>query len=259
MTLNSANRTRLEKAASDNGFDLDLGCDGHWLVFGSSQAKLNLWLSASGQHSFLLAFSRLDVSEALVGLCHSSTSPVPNGAVAVSSVSELSALHHLVRRSFQLARALPDEPLKAFIDKTAGLFGGTEAERLVVQRVGQAVFRERLVDYWEGQCAITGLSVCDLLRASHIKPWADCESDAERLDVFNGLLLAPQLDAVFDRGFITVEPDGSVIVSDALDSTARLQLALASPLRIVKLTESHRKYLLWHRERVFRGAVQKFL
>ncbi|MDC0682621.1 HNH endonuclease signature motif containing protein [Sorangium atrum] len=50
---------------------------------------------------------------------------------------------------------------------------------------------------------MTGLAVPALLRASHIKPWADCETDAERLDVYNGILLAPHLDAAFDRGFIT--------------------------------------------------------
>jgi len=61
-----------------------------------------------------------------------------------------------------------------------------------------------LLDLWEGRCAVTGLAVPELLRASHIKPWADCETDAERLDVYNGFLLAPHLDAAFDLGFITV-------------------------------------------------------
>lgn len=57
-----------------------------------------------------------------------------------------------------------------------------------------------------------------LLRGSHIKPWAACESDAERLDVLNGLLLAPNLDATFDRGLITVSNDGAVVVSDELSN-----------------------------------------
>jgi putative restriction endonuclease len=73
-------------------------------------------------------------------------------------------------------------------------------ERLLVHRVGQDVFRAGRIDYWEGRCAITGLGVVELLRASHIKPWAACDLDAERLDVLNGLLLAPHLDAAFDRG-----------------------------------------------------------
>jgi hypothetical protein len=74
-----------------------------------------------------------------------------------------------------------------------------------VQRVGQDLFRDGLLDYWDGICAVTGLAVPELLRASHIKPWVDCDTDAERLDLFNGLLLAPKLDAAMDRGFITID------------------------------------------------------
>src|SRR5205823_14686352 len=104
----------------------------------------------------------------------------------------------MVRRAFQLSRSLPDELLHVFEAKTAVLPRATEAERLVVQRVGQDIFRAGLLDYWQGRCAITGLAVTELLRASHMKPWAKCTTDAERLDVFNGFLLAPNLDAAFD-------------------------------------------------------------
>jgi putative restriction endonuclease len=104
--------------------------------------------------------------------------------------------------------------LHTFEKQTATLPRSTEAERVVVQRVGQGIFRAGLLEYWEGRCAITGLAVPALLKASHIKPWADCASDAERLDVFNGLLLAPHLDAAFDCGLITVADDGAVVVSE---------------------------------------------
>lgn len=121
-----------------------------------------------------------------------------------------------------------------------------------VHRVGQDIFRRGLLEYWEGRCAITDLAVPELLRASHIKPWADCATDAERLDVWNGLLLAPDLDAAFDGGFITIADDGAVVVSAALDVEARQTLGLDSPLRVRALHEGHRAYLPWHRERVFR-------
>ena len=137
---------------------------------------------------------------------------MPPGAAGARSVADIPALHHLVRRAFQLSRTLPNELLHLFEARVAGLPRATDAERLVVQRVGQDVFREGLLNLWEGQCAVTGLAVTELLRASHIKPWAACETDAERLDVFNGLLLAPHLDAAFDRGFITVADDGEVVV-----------------------------------------------
>lgn len=92
----------------------------------------------------------------------------------------------------------------------------------------------------------------ELLRASHIKPWADCASDAERLDVFNDLLLAPHLDAAFDCGFITVADEGAVVVWDGLGESARHLLGLASPQSLTALAPGHRAYLPWHRERVFR-------
>jgi len=126
---------------------------------------------------------------------------------------------------------------------------------LVAQRVGQDLFRNGLLDYWDGVCAATGLAIPELLRASHIKPWADCESDAERLDVFNGLLLAPQLDAAFDRGFITIDDAGLVIVSDQLDPASRQLLRLDRPLWVQRLIDPHRVFLAWHRERVFRGRT----
>ena len=129
-----------------------------------------------------------------------------------------------------------------------------EAERLVVQRVGQDIFRDGLLDYWEGRCAMTGLGVPALLRASHIKPWADCENDAERLDVFNGFLLAPHLDAAFDQGFITVQNDGQVMVATALDEEARALLGLDVPLSVAETTDGHRIYLPWHPEHIFHGC-----
>lgn len=70
----------------------------------------------------------------------------------------------------------------AFRQQTAKMPATTEAERLVVQRVGQNLFRQALLDFWHGQCAVTGLAVPELLRASHIKPWAQCATDNERLE-----------------------------------------------------------------------------
>ncbi len=262
MNLDPASRTRLEKVATDNGFDLDRGREGDWLIFGSSQASLQIWLTVLGKSKFLLALSRYDVSNALAPQGVEFSHSLPKDAAAAQSVGDLSSLHRLVRRAFQLARALPDEPLKVFLDKTANLPRSTEVERLVVQRIGQGIFRDRLLDYWEDRCAITGLAVPELLRASHIKPWADCETDAERLDVFNGILLAPHLDAAFDRGFITLADDGAVIVSPDLVDEDREVLGLHQPLQAQTLMNGHHQYLLWHREKVFRcqpvGEREKF-
>jgi predicted restriction endonuclease len=100
--------------------------------------------------------------------------------------------------------------------------------------------------YWKGACPITGITDNALLRASHIIPWARCDSDAERLDVHNGLMLSSLWDAAFDDGLITFDDDGHAIVSSTLSATAiaALQFEAALPL---PLTPEHRVRLTWHR------------
>lgn len=110
-------------------------------------------------------------------------------------------------RSFRSA-LVPDAPLQEFLHRTKDMPQTTEAERLVVQRVGQNIFRDRLINYWQSKCPLTGITDRALLRASHIIPWKDCSSDAERLDVHNGFLLSALWDAAFDRGLITFDDSG---------------------------------------------------
>lgn len=246
--LSAATATRLEKVAVDNGFDSELPPVGDWLAFASTQTSLRVWLTATNDTLFQAALSQPHVAAGLAELSQPFETAMPDGAVAGCAVTSIPELHRLVRRAFQLSRTLPDALLHRFQLQVAALPFTTEAERLVVQRVGQDLFREGLIEYWEGRCAITGLAVTELLRASHIKPWAACASDAERLDVFNGFLLAPNLDAAFDRGFISIADDGSVLVSETLTADARRVLGLDFPLRVRQLEEGHRSYLRFHRE-----------
>ena len=249
--LTAVTVTRLEKAATDNGFDLERERTLDWLSFGSSQTPMRIWLAAVGESRFLAAASRTDVIDGLAGLGATCDDPLPSGAAGALSVGDIAALHCLLRRAFQLSRTLPDALFRVFVDATASLPRTTEAERLVVRRIGQDVFRRGLFEYWDGRCPMTGLDVPELLRASHIKPWADCATDAERLDVFNGLLLAPHLDAAFDAGFITISAGGTVRVSDAFPPGARSSLGLDRRLRVHGLHRGHERYLPWHRSRIF--------
>ncbi len=244
--------TRLEKAATDNGFDLELPREGEWLGFASTHAPLRLWLSAqSGQ--FVAALGQANVGRALADHGAPFAGSLPSKATGARAVPDIPALHCLVRRAFQLSRTLPHELLHVFEKEVGKLPRSTEVERLVVQRVGQDVFLDGLLEYWDGRCAITGLAIPTLLRASHIKPWAVCATDAERLDVFNGLLLAPNLDAAFDGGFLTLADDGAVLLSPQLDADARRILGLGDPPRARSITTAHGTYLAWHRDRVFRA------
>ncbi len=249
--------TRMEKAARDGGFEIELPAEGDWLAFGSSQTPMRLWLHALDDGSLLMAISQSNVGDEMREHAALNASTLPNGARALLVARELNSLHRLILRAFQLSLTLPDELLHIFERQSGHLPRTTEAERLVVQRVGQEIFRAALLNYWDDRCAITGLGVRELLRASHIKPWAACESDAERLSVHNGLLLAPHWDAAFDLGFITVKDDGEVIISPVLPQEARGLLGFDQPLRVRKSLDKHCVYLAWHREWVFRKAPRQ--
>ena len=158
----------------------------------------------------------------------------------------------MLDKAAAIARTMPNRVADKFHQATATLPKSTEAERWVVQRVGQDLFRGALLDYWQGRCCVTGLAIPELLRASHIKPWARCESDEERLDVFNGLLLAPHLDALFDGGWITVQIEGNLLFSKRLPAQALQQLGVPEGLKVDGLTVAHQAYLGFHRNSVFK-------
>lgn len=162
------------------------------------------------------------------------------------------ALYDVLAAAAARARTLPNRVADQFRRQTAGLPRATEAERLVVQRIGQDLFRAALLDYWQGRCCVTGLDILPLLRASHIKPWAACTNDDERLDVFNGLLLAPHVDALFDDGWISFSDAGAALVSDALPPPARELLQVDPAWMIPNLMPAHRHYLAFHRQHVLR-------
>lgn len=245
----------LEHAAVESGFDLAEGVADGWTGHASTHAPLRVWLRADEDGGATAALSMIDVSGRLAEeeFGTSASVDLPPGAAAARRVSDRLALHRLLRRAFQLSNApIASAPWGPAADFVA-LPRTTEAERLVVQRVGQQLFRERLMDQWGARCAVTGVAVQELLRASHIKPWASCESDEERLDPFNGLLLAANLDAVFDQGFVTFDDEGRVVLSSALLEDAARALAISPTMRLRAIEDRHRAYLVWHRRDVFRG------
>lgn len=253
--LKPGTATLVEKAANDAGFDLVGVPSEGWLSFSSTHAPLHVWVGPGVGSCLRLALSMTTVTDLLIseGGEGGGRDGLPPGVQRSLLAAGVPPLYALLRRAFALSRSLPDTPLQQFKAAIANMPRSTEAERLVVQRVGQDCFRKALLDYWGGRCAVTGLEVTELLRASHIKPWAHCDSDAERLDVFNGLLLAPHLDAAFDRGFITVGTDGMIEVSPKLPPEARALLGLEDVRRVDRLVDAHRAYLPWHRARVFKA------
>jgi len=102
------------------------------------------------------------------------------------------------------------------------------------------------------ECAVTGANCIKLLKASHIKPWRS-SNNVERLDVFNGLLLAPNIDAAFDSGSITFDSKGKIIISKSIAGMAAFQLHINLKLSIKQklLSSEHMTYLEYHRNEVF--------
>lgn len=88
---------------------------------------------------------------------------------------------------------------------------GKEREASIKQRVNQVFFRSTILASYNSRCCITGLSIPDLLVASHIIPWS--QDQKNRLNPHNGLCLNSIHDKAFDRGFITITTDYKVQVS----------------------------------------------
>ena len=122
--------------------------------------------------------------EPLAGTTFRVSAPPPllesNGSEVNSTAIGFSGLYGVLRIAAVRGRTMPNRVADLFRKNTASLPRSTEAERLVVERVGQDVFRGALLDYWQGKCCVTGLDVSELLRASHIKPWSQCDSDDQR-------------------------------------------------------------------------------
>ena len=201
-----------------------------------------MWLAAEGERGpWWVAVEHPGVIAEL-GPGEAAASP---GAAAYRLAGK-PALHDRLDRIYRLGVSLPDAPLQAFERAAAGLPRATEAERLTIQRIGQDVFRRALLAFWGGACAVTGITDTALLRASHIVPWSECDSDAQRLDANNGLLLSALLDAAFDGRLVGFDAEGRVLFAPTLSDAARSALGPGTCLRRPPATKQ-RAYLRMHR------------
>lgn len=124
----------------------------------------------------------------------------------------------------------------------------TEKERLVKSRVGQGLFKNKLL-IKSCKCAICGLNIKSLLIASHCKPWGKADNK-ERLDVNNGLLLCPTHDALFDKGLITFNENGQIIISKEIQKSQYKILNIDEYVRLDFRSEQL-PYIKYHREEEF--------
>ena len=122
----------------------------------------------------------------------------------------------------------------------------TEKEAIIRARIGQGQFRNLLLSYWKG-CSITCCKLTNILIASHIKPWRN-SNNQERLDMFNGLLLTPNYDKLFDLGFISFDNNGEIIFSKEFPKSERRILGIDNHTHLISVDERHFEYLKFHRE-----------
>ena len=103
--------------------------------------------------------------------------------------------------------------------------------------------------YWRGQCALTSVKTSSVLRAVRFRRWEDCDTDAERLDVQNGLLLTANLAALFEDHLLTLDDEGRIIIATRLHWRDHAALGLSATMSVQGLTDAHRGYLIAHRSR----------
>jgi putative restriction endonuclease len=149
-------------------------------------------------------------------------------------------------------RTLADDAAEETIIQRRDI-GPTEKARLMKARRGQGIFRENL-ERVERSCRVTGLLDRRHLRASHIKPWYEC-NDREKLDGFNGLLLSPHLDHLFDRGYLSFSDSGDLLISRHLNPTVLEFWGLSLPRNVGAFHAEQCKYLDYHRRNVFEQVV----
>jgi len=132
----------------------------------------------------------------------------------------------------------------------------TDREALITSRRGQGIFKEHVMRI-ERRCRITGVENPAHLRASHCKPWRD-SNNSERLDGENGLLLTPSIDHLFDRGFISFQADGGLVISPVAHrpSLERMGVRTDAALNVGTFTSGQRCFLEYHRDAVLLRAVR---
>lgn len=240
--------SELRDAANEHGYRIGPEEAAGWLFFRSASAPAEIALAASGPIGpFFMSVAHHGVVQALDAL---PVSPCAKGHAGAFVFNTRENLRAGVGATYRLSVSLPNFPLEKYQNAVTSL-GDTEGERVQKFRIGQEIFRDALMEYWQGSCPLTGISIPELLRASHMMPWSRCETDGQRLDVHNGLLLSALWDAAFDAGLVTFDDDGRVLPSPYLGGAALAELSIVEARQLV-LCKEHLCYLAYHRNKIWK-------
>jgi len=242
--------SELRDAANEHGYRIGPEEAGGWIFFRSASAPGEIGLAAASiSGPFFLSVMLQGVTRALDA---QPATPWAKGHAGAFMFATRDELHAGVQSVYRLSVSLPNFPLEKYEKAVAGI-GETEGERAQKFRIGQNIFRDALMEYWNGCCPLSRISSPDLLRASHMMPWSHCETDAQRLDVHNGLLLSALWDAAFDAGLVTFDDSGMILASPRLEAAAHGALDIGKAPRLA-LRDEHRPYLAYHRRHVWIGS-----
>ena len=141
------------------------------------------------------------------------------------------------------------------LDPQPDVWGGYGNQVSVRPRVGQGIFRTRVADAYERQCAVTREKTFPALEAAHIRPF----KEDPRHYVRNGLLLRSDIHRLFDAGYVTVSPDYRFKVSGYIhkdfNNGKQYYKLHGEKLWIPGRPEKQpdREHLEWHNENRYRG------
>ena len=251
--MNPLQRALIEKAGHDNGFENVLPSDGPLVELGSARhpARVTVTAAVDG-FQVVIQYGSATLAQELMRTFPVSGNPVQGFVLPTEAL-----LAQWLRRAAALSQSLPNQAVVAFEAQLQSELAAmpesaaqnTEVLRMVRQRVGQQAYRHAMLDYWGGACAVTGLALPQALRASHAKPWAECASDAERLDVFNGFLLSANLDVLFDSFLVSFSNAGELLVAKAITPSDQQKMGLVAGMCLRWVSAQHGPYLDFHRQR----------
>lgn len=143
-----------------------------------------------------------------------------------------------------------EDPVDFAVLSDAGM---NSVDRTVVTKsrgIAQRLFRGNLLRLWQGSCAVASVQEPRVLRSGHIKPWVE-SSLQEKVDHFNGLLLIPNLDVLFNEGLISFRDNGRILVSQKWQNADKRRMHITPDLHLRTVHPRSSPYLEYHRDVVF--------
>lgn len=150
---------------------------------------------------------------------------------------------------------LAEEPADYAVISEAGMNSIDCAVTTKSRGIAQRLFRGNLLRLWQGSCAVTNVQEPRVLRSSHIKPWVDSNVQ-EKVDHFNGLLLVPNIDVLFNEGLISFRDDGRMLVSPDWRDDDQRRMHITPDLHLRTANTESRPYLEFHRDVRFKRVKE---